>query len=167
MLRNKGPVLRLFSVLFLVLIGPNNLASFVPPSHYNTCMPTHANIPTTGTSTQQFSETNISYFKSSFLVQVNTQCGRSRDHQQYTVYPNLLSAHIIKIFIFPSDPILHAMNFWFGWNAILVWSFKNLKILFYCGLPMPLTTSSTCSDLWHRLRNTWLQAWLISLVLPL
>ena len=23
-----------------------------------------------------------------------------------------LSAHIIKVFIFPSDPISHAMNFW-------------------------------------------------------
>ena len=48
-----------------------------------------------------------------------------------------------------------------------LWSFKNLKILFYCGLPVPLITSSTCSELWRRFRNVWLQAWLISLVLPL
>ena len=48
-----------------------------------------------------------------------------------------------------------------------LWSFKNLKILFCCGLPVPLITSSTCSDLWRRLKNTWLKAWLIWLVLPL
>ena len=99
--------------------------------------------------------------------------------------PNLLSSvplqnnactagyHIIKIFIFPSDPIFHAMNFsekknfWFGYKTILLWMFKNLKILFSCGQPVPLITASTCSELWRRFRNMWIQAWLNSLVLYL
>ena len=80
-------------------------------------------------------------------------------------------AHIVKIFIFSSDPMFHKINFgenifWFGWKAIFLWIFKNLKILFSCSLPMPLITWS-CSDLWRRFRNLWLQSWLISVVLPL
>ena len=34
------------------------------------------------------------------------------------------------------------------------------------GWPVPLITRSTCSELWHRFRSMWLQAWLISLFLP-
>ena len=45
----------------------------------------------------------------------------------------------------------------------LLWMFKNLKILFSCGRPVPLNTTSTCSEL----RNMWRQACLILLVLPL
>ena len=40
-----------------------------------------------------------------------------------------------------------------------LWSFKNLKILFYCGLPMPLIISSTCSEMWRRFRKVWPQGW--------
>ena len=56
------------------------------------------------------------------------------------------SAHIIKIFIFPSDPtlygIFHAMNFsknFFDLDKkhFFLWIVKTLKILFSCGLPVP------------------------------
>ena len=57
-------------------------------------------------------------------------------------------------------------NFRFGWKANFLWVFKNLKILFSHGRPVPLITASTCSELWRRFRNVWIQAWLISLVLP-
>ena len=61
------------------------------------------------------------------------------------------SAHVVRILIFPSEPIFHAMNFGLKnfdldkkrfFNEVL-----NLKILFYCGLLARLTTSLTCSDL--------------------
>ena len=52
-------------------------------------------------------------------------------------------------------------------SDFLKWFFKNLKILFPCGRPMSLIAASTWSVLWHRFRNVWLQAWRISLVLPL
>ena len=39
-------------------------------------------------------------------------------------------------------------------NAILfLWIFKNMKILFSCGWPGPLITTSTCSELWRRFRT--------------
>ena len=40
-----------------------------------------------------------------------------------------------------------------AYKAILLWMFKNLKILFSCGRPMPLITTSTYSELWRRFRN--------------
>ena len=52
-------------------------------------------------------------------------------------------------------------------NTLFLWMFKNLKILFSWGRPVPLITALTFSELWHRFGNVWFQDWLISLVLPL
>ena len=58
-------------------------------------------------------------------------------------------------------------NFSIWIKSDLLWMSKNLKILFSCCRPVPLITASTCSELWRRFRNVRLQAWVISLVLPL
>ena len=78
------------------------------------------------------------------------------------------------IFIFPSDPIFHTMNF-SEFKTFSIWIkhdfvhefLKTGKFYFLAIRPLQLITRLTCSELWHRFRNVWLQAWLISLVLPL
>ena len=54
-------------------------------------------------------------------------------------------------------------NFSIWIKSDFLWLFKNLKILFSCGRPIPLITRLTCPELWCRFRNVWLQAWLIDL----
>ena len=87
---------------------------------------------------------------------------KCQDHNSELVFSN--DRHLILYFM---QWISAKKMFRFGWKAIFIWLFKNLKILFSCGPPAPLITASRCWELWCRFSNVWLQAWLISLVLPL
>jgi len=71
---------------------------------------------------------------------------------------------LIRSYISCNEPWRKNFSIWM--KAIFLWVFKDLKILFSCGLPVPLITWLTCSELWRRFRNLWLGAWFISRVLP-
>ena len=82
-----------------------------------------------------------------------------------------LSAHIVKIFIFLSDSIYCPMNICekkFDLDKMqslpeVSKTFKFAAILVHHSHQ----SSLVWNELWGRLRNTWLQAWLTLLVLPL
>ena len=67
---------------------------------------------------------------------------------------------IVKV-IFYFIQWISAKKNWIWTKRDLLWSFKSLKILFCWGRPVSLITRSTCSELWRRFRNVWLQTWLI------
>ena len=79
------------------------------------------------------------------------------------IWSKFLFSHLILYFMEWTS----AKKFLIWIKSDLLWMVKNLKILFSCGRPAPLNTASTCSELWSRFRNMWLQACLILLVLPL
>ena len=74
---------------------------------------------------------------------------------------------LIRSYISCNEPWRKNFSIWIFKKAIFLWVFKDLKILFSCGLPVPLITWSTCSELWRRFRNLWFEVWIISRVLPL
>ena len=102
----------------------------------------------------------IPFFKFSF-----PKTCRNIDKSSFKLGHTKLSAHIVKIFYFPiwcyiscNEHLRKNFSIWI--KNDLLWMFKNLKILFSCGRPVPLITASTRSELWRRFRNVRLQAWL-------
>ena len=98
-------------------------------------------------------------------------CEKKKLDARYQTRKTVFKVPISSKFLF-SHLILYFMQ-WTSWKRFFdldkkrffLWTFKNLKIPFSCGWPVPLITASTCSELWRRFRSVWLQAWLISLVL--
>ena len=89
------------------------------------------------------------------------------------VYNVMLKIPILSKFLF-SDLILYSMQWPLAKKKISIWiksdfflwSFKTWKFYFIAVYPRRWR-HHWCAHICDRLRNTWLQAWLISLVLPL